>query len=92
MIILTDSMFFTHRKVPVELAERYRLPAIYPISEFANVGGLMFYGANFPAMYHRTAAFGDKILSGSGDSMTDQSETRIENCEIARCVLAKLIA
>jgi putative ABC transport system substrate-binding protein len=65
VLVLTDSMLFTHRKRIVELAAQNRLPAMYPISEYANVGGLMFYGANFPDMYRRAAAFVDKILKGA---------------------------
>jgi putative ABC transport system substrate-binding protein len=38
---------------------------MYPISEFTNVGGLMFYGANFPAMYRHAAGFVERILKGS---------------------------
>ena len=65
VLVLTDSMLLTHRKRIVELAAQNRLPAMYPISEYANVGGLMFYGANFPDMYRRAATFVDKILKGS---------------------------
>jgi putative ABC transport system substrate-binding protein len=65
LLVLTDSMFLTHRKRLVELSAQNRLPAMYPISAYANVGGLMFYGANFPDMYRRAAAFVDKILKGT---------------------------
>ncbi|HKY08208.1 MAG TPA: ABC transporter substrate-binding protein [Candidatus Binatia bacterium] len=65
VLVLTDSMFLTHRKRIVELAAHHRLPAMYPISEYANAGGLMFYGANFPEMYRHAAVFVDKILKGS---------------------------
>jgi putative tryptophan/tyrosine transport system substrate-binding protein len=65
LMVLTDSMFLTHRKQIVELSAQHRLAAMYPISEFTNVGGLMFYGANFPDMYRRAAGFVDRILKGS---------------------------
>jgi putative tryptophan/tyrosine transport system substrate-binding protein len=61
VLVLTDSMLFTYRKRIVELAAQSRLP----VSEYANVGGLMFYGANFPDMYRQAAAFVDKILRGT---------------------------
>ena len=39
--------FFAERKRIVELAVKYRLPAIYPQKEFVDEGGLMSYGADF---------------------------------------------
>ena len=47
--IMTQSVrpFFAERKRIVELAGKYRLPAIYPQKEFVDEGGLMSYGADF---------------------------------------------
>ena len=39
--------FFAERKRIVELAGKYRLPAIYPQKEFVEDGGLMSYGEDF---------------------------------------------
>ena len=39
--------FFAERKRIVELAVKYRLPAIYFPKEFVDEGGLMSYGADF---------------------------------------------
>ena len=39
--------FFAERKRIVELADKYRLPAIYFQKEFVDEGGLMSYGADF---------------------------------------------
>ena len=36
--------YFAERKCIVELAGKYRLPAIYPQKEYVDEGGLMFYG------------------------------------------------
>ena len=46
MTIPTRS-FFAERKRIVELAGKYRLPAIYPQKEFVDEGGLMSYGADY---------------------------------------------
>ena len=45
--------FFAERKRIVELAGKYRLPAIYFQKEFVDGGGLMSYGADFEDLYRR---------------------------------------
>jgi putative ABC transport system substrate-binding protein len=57
--------FFAQRKRIVELADKYRLPAIYPQKEYVDVGGLMSYGADFNDLYRRAAGYVDKILKGA---------------------------
>jgi putative ABC transport system substrate-binding protein len=57
--------FFAERKRTVELAGKYRLPAIYSQKEFVDEGGLMSYGADFDDLYRRAAAYVDKILKGA---------------------------
>jgi len=57
--------FFAERKRIVELAAKYRLPAIYPQKEFVVEGGLMFYGADNDDLYRRAAVYVDKILKGA---------------------------
>src|SRR5262249_10357735 len=65
--IMTTSTttFFAERKRIVELAGKYRLPAIYPQKEYVDEGGLMFYGADFDDLYRRAAVYVDKILKGA---------------------------
>jgi putative tryptophan/tyrosine transport system substrate-binding protein len=57
--------FFGERKRIVELAGKYRLPAIYFQREFVDEGGLMSYGADFDDLYRRAAVYVDKILKGA---------------------------
>jgi putative ABC transport system substrate-binding protein len=57
--------FFAARKQIVELAGKYRLPAIYFQKEFVDQGGLMSYGADFDDLYRRAAVYVDKILKGA---------------------------
>jgi putative ABC transport system substrate-binding protein len=59
------SRFFAERKRIVELAGKYRLPAIYPQKEFVEAGGFMSYGADMEDLYRRAAAYVDKILKGA---------------------------
>jgi ABC-type uncharacterized transport system substrate-binding protein len=57
--------FFAERKRIVELAGKYRLPAIYPQKEFVDEGGLMSYGFDSTDLYQRAAHYVDKILKGT---------------------------
>jgi len=57
--------FFGERKRIVELAGKYRLPAIYFQKEFVDEGGLMSYGADFDDLFRRSAHYVDKILKGA---------------------------
>ncbi len=57
--------FFGERKRIVELAGKYRLPAIYFSKEFVDEGGLMSYGADYVDLFQRAAVYVDKILKGA---------------------------
>jgi ABC-type uncharacterized transport system substrate-binding protein len=61
----TTTAFFAERKRIVELAVKYRLPAIYYQEEFVDEGGLMSYGAEYDDLYRRAAVYVDKILKGA---------------------------
>jgi putative ABC transport system substrate-binding protein len=65
MMTTTATTFFAERRRIVELAGKYRLPAIYYQKEFVDAGGLMFYGADFDDLYRRAAVYVDKILKGA---------------------------
>jgi putative tryptophan/tyrosine transport system substrate-binding protein len=57
-----------HRRQIVGLALKNQLPAIYDSREFAEVGGLMSYGANLADIFRRAATYMDKILKGAKPS------------------------
>ncbi len=65
ILTMTTRNFFAERKRIVELAVKYRLPAIYPQDDFVEAGGLMSYGADFDDLYRRAAVYVDKILKGA---------------------------
>jgi putative ABC transport system substrate-binding protein len=57
--------FFAERKRIVELATKYRLPAIFPQKDYVDEGGLMFYGTDYVDLFRRAAVYVDKILKGA---------------------------
>jgi putative ABC transport system substrate-binding protein len=65
ILTMANRAFFGKRKRIVELAAKYRLPAIYPQKEFVDEGGLMSYGADFDDLFRRAAVYVDKILKGA---------------------------
>ena len=66
LLILADAILgVNQRKQIAELAVKARLPAIYGVTEYAQAGGLMVYGANLLDLERRAATFVDKILKGA---------------------------
>ena len=64
MTMATPSIFAERKRI-VELAGKYRLPAIYFQKEFVDEGGLMSYGEDYADLYRRAAHYVDKILKGN---------------------------
>jgi putative ABC transport system substrate-binding protein len=62
---MTGRNFLAERNRIVELAGRYRLPAIYFQKEFVDEGGLMSYGADYDDLFRKSAHYVDKILKGT---------------------------
>ena len=58
----------------VDIAAKYRLPAIYGMGPWVRAGGLMSYGPNEADVGRRIATYVDKILKGAkpGDLPVEQ--------------------
>jgi putative ABC transport system substrate-binding protein len=54
-----------YQRLTVDLADKYRLPAIYTRRTVVENGGLMSYGPDRDEGFRRTAVFVDKILKGA---------------------------
>jgi putative ABC transport system substrate-binding protein len=65
LIVSPDAFTASYLKQIIELADRYRLPAIYGISDYADMGGLMAYGIDPIALYRQAASYVDQILNGA---------------------------
>jgi ABC-type uncharacterized transport system substrate-binding protein len=64
IIIGADSLFLSRREQLVGLAARHALPTIYYLREFADVGGLISYGASITDAYRLTGGYVGRILKG----------------------------
>ena len=64
LLVLQEPVLLSVRRQIVDLAARYRLPAVYSLREFVEVGGLMSYGVNIAHQFRRAATYVDKILKG----------------------------
>ncbi len=54
-----------HRKQITMLATKHRLPTMYGLLDFVDVGGLMAYGVDLTVVYQGAAVYVDKILRGA---------------------------
>jgi putative tryptophan/tyrosine transport system substrate-binding protein len=61
------------------LAERFRLPAVYPYRYYAAQGGLLSYGVNNVDLFRQAAPYVDRILRGAKPSdLPVQQPTRFQ--------------
>ena len=74
IIVLPSPFTNPYSRRIVKLAAERHLPAIYALSLYVQVGGLIAYGPNIPDLYRRAATYVDKILKGAkpGDLPVEQ--------------------
>jgi putative ABC transport system substrate-binding protein len=65
LLTLQNPLTGIYEKKIVELAAKYRLPAMYHRRELVESGGLMFYGTAAADLHRRAATYVDKILKGA---------------------------
>jgi putative ABC transport system substrate-binding protein len=77
LYVVADALAFANRTRILTFALSARLPAIFNSRDWVQPGGLMSYGANFPAQFRRAAELVDKILRGTkpGDIPVEQPTT-----------------
>jgi putative tryptophan/tyrosine transport system substrate-binding protein len=68
LYVVGDTLTLANRTPIVTLALGARLPTIFDNRTNVQAGGLMSYGANFPALFQRAAEYVDKILRGAKPS------------------------
>jgi putative tryptophan/tyrosine transport system substrate-binding protein len=65
LLTLDDPFTIAHRTRIIDLALRYKLPAVYAVRPFVDAGGLMYYGPDRVDQNRRAAIYVDKILKGT---------------------------
>jgi putative ABC transport system substrate-binding protein len=65
LVVNDQAENLTYRRLIVDLAEKARLPTIYPQRLFFDIGGLMIYGGDNVALFRRLAGYIDQVLGGA---------------------------
>jgi ABC-type uncharacterized transport system substrate-binding protein len=65
LVLDADPLFANLRRKIVTLVERRGLPTVYYSREYADVGGLISYGANFTGLYRQGGVYVGLILKGA---------------------------
>jgi putative ABC transport system substrate-binding protein len=63
--VIADPFFIARREHIVALAAGHAMPAIYPVTYFAECGGLMSYGAAIGSLYQGIGTYAGRILMGA---------------------------
>jgi putative ABC transport system substrate-binding protein len=65
LVVMPDALTVVHRVPIVLAAARNNVPAVYGVSDFARVGGLLSYGNDQVDTFRRAASYVDRILRGA---------------------------
>jgi putative ABC transport system substrate-binding protein len=79
LTVCADPYFFSvHQKI-VDLAQRFKLPAIYEWRDFAAAGGLMSHGTYLSDSYRQNGLYAGRLLKGAKPSdLPVWQNTRLE--------------
>jgi putative ABC transport system substrate-binding protein len=79
LVVGADFFLVSRRDKLVKLAEQHNVPAIYPLREFAEAGGLMSYGTSLGEGYRLVGNYAARILKGETPAeLPVQQSTKVE--------------
>ena len=81
LLVSADAFMFSNRVALVDMAARHKMPAVYPIREFAAGGGLVCYGTNYPEARRQVGDYLGRELNGE----------RPENLPVRQVTKLKLV-
>jgi putative tryptophan/tyrosine transport system substrate-binding protein len=64
LVVTASASSLVHSGLIITLAERHKLPAVYPRRSFVAAGGLISYGFDALEQVHQAAGYIDRILKG----------------------------
>jgi putative ABC transport system substrate-binding protein len=90
LVVIPSGLTYMLRGEIAEHALQLRVPSLFSLAGYADAGGLLSYGANFPETFRYAAAFVDRILKGAKPAeMPIEQLTKLElvvNLKTARAL------
>jgi putative ABC transport system substrate-binding protein len=65
LVIVPEAYTTAHSREITSLAARYRLPTVYALRHFVEIGGLLSYGNEVLDNFRRAAIYADRVLKGA---------------------------
>jgi putative ABC transport system substrate-binding protein len=79
LVVYPHAVTEVHLRLIIELAGKYRLPAVYPFRYHAEAGGLLSYGVDALDLVPRAADYVDRIMRGANPGeLPVQAPTKFE--------------
>ena len=90
MIVMPDNFTTFYRTLIISLAEKFRIPTIYPFRYFVEAGGLLSLGVDGVDLFRRASDYVDLVLRGARPAdLPVQAPTKVElaiNLKTARAL------